>query len=55
MDIDSPSHGQLETFQGSRCIFELWLWRRLLRVSWIARRSSQSTLKEIKLNIHWKD
>ena len=27
--------------------FELWFWRRLLRVSWIARRSNQSTLKEI--------
>ena len=27
--------------------FELWCWRRLLRVSWAARRSSQSILKEI--------
>ena len=27
--------------------FELWYWRRLLRVPWIARRSSQSILKEI--------
>ena len=27
--------------------FELWCWRRLLRVSWTARRSNQSTLKEI--------
>ena len=27
--------------------FELWCWRRLLRVPWIARRSNQSTLKEI--------
>ena len=27
--------------------FELWCWRRLLRVSWTARRSSQSSLKEI--------
>ena len=35
--------------------FELWCWRRLLRVSWIARRSNQSILKEIILNIHWKD
>ena len=26
---------------------ELWCWRRLLRVPWIARRSSQSVLKEI--------
>ena len=35
--------------------FELWCWRRLLRVSWTARRSNQSILKEISLNIHWKD
>ena len=27
--------------------FELWSWRRLLRVSWTARRSNQSILKEI--------
>ena len=26
---------------------ELWCWRRLLRVPWTARRSKQSTLKEI--------
>ena len=26
---------------------ELWCWRRLLRVSWTARRSNQSILKEI--------
>ena len=30
--------------------FELWCWRRLLRVPWTARRSNQSILKEI--NIH---
>ena len=28
--------------------FELWCWRRLLRVPWTARRVNQSTLKEIK-------
>ena len=28
-------------------VFELWYWRRLLRVPWIARRSNQSILKEI--------
>ena len=27
--------------------FELWCWRKLLRVPWTARRSNQSTLKEI--------
>jgi len=31
--------------------FELWCWRRLLRVPWVARRSNQSILKEISLGI----
>ena len=31
--------------------FELWCWRRLLRVPWTARRSNQSILKEISLEI----
>ena len=31
--------------------FELWCWRRLLRVSWYARRSNQSILKEINPRI----
>ena len=35
--------------------FELWCWRRLLRVPWTARRSNQSILKEISLSVHWKD
>ena len=41
--------------------FELWCWRRLLRVPWIARRSNQSILKEInseysleRLMLKWK-
>ena len=29
--------------------FELWCWRRLLRVPWTSRRSNQSLLKEINL------
>ena len=29
--------------------FELWCWRRLLRITWTARRSNQSILKEISL------
>ena len=33
--------------QGRIDAFELWCWRRLLRVPWTARRSSQSILKEI--------
>ena len=35
--------------------FELWCWKRLLRVPWTARRSNQSILKEIVLGVHWKD
>ena len=35
--------------------FELWCWRRFLRVPWTARRSNQSILKESVLNIHQKD
>ena len=34
--------------EGQRIVaFELWCWRRLLRVPWTARRSNQSILKEI--------
>ena len=35
--------------------FELWCWRRLLRVSWTARRSNQSILKEIipEYSLEW--
>ena len=35
--------------------FELWCWRRLLKVPWTAGRSNQPILREIALNIHWKD
>ena len=35
--------------------FELWCWKRLLRVPWTARRSNQSFRKESVLNIHWKN
>ena len=35
--------------------FELWCWRRLLRVPWTARRSSQSFAKEIGPEYPWKD
>ena len=35
--------------------FELWCWRRLLRVPWTARRCNQSILKKSTLTIHWKD
>ena len=35
--------------------FELWCWRRLLRVLWTARRSNQSILKEISLECSLED
>jgi len=38
--IKKAEHQRMETF-------ELWSWRRLLRVPWTARRSNQSILKEI--------
>ena len=38
--IKKAEHGRIDAF-------ELWCWRRLLRVPWTARRSSQSILKEI--------
>ena len=34
--------------------FELWCWRRLLRVPWTARRSHQSALKEIYPEYSWE-
>ena len=35
--------------------FELWCWRRLLRVPWTPRRSNQSILREISPGCSWKD
>ena len=34
--------------------FELWCWKRLLRVPWTARRSNQSILKEISPEYSWE-
>ena len=47
-----PKHGcETWTIKKAECqridAFKLWCWRRLLRVSWTARRSNQSILKEI--------
>ena len=39
--------GTIEKTERRLDAFELWCWRRLLRVPWTARRSSQSILKEI--------
>ena len=38
--MKKPERGRIDSF-------ELWCWRRLLRVPWTARRSNQSILKEI--------
>ena len=38
--IKKDEHGTIDAF-------ELWCWRRLLKVPWTARRSNQSILKEI--------
>ena len=50
---------EIWTIKKSECwridAFELCCLRRLLRVPWTARRSNQSILKEISLNIYWKD
>ena len=35
--------------------FELWYWRRLLRVSRTSRRSNQSIVKEVSPGCYWKD
>ena len=35
--------------------FEMWCWRRLLRVLWTAKRSNQSVLKEISPGVLWKE
>ena len=40
MEIRKAEHQRIDSF-------ELWCWRRLLRVPWIARRSNQSILEEI--------
>ena len=36
-------------------VFELWCWRRLLRVPWTARRSNQSILKDIIFRLYYSD
>ena len=45
------------TIKNTECqidAFELWWWRRLLRVPWTARRSNQSILKEISPEYSWE-
>ena len=44
LDVKKAEHQRIDAF-------ELWYWRRLLRVPWTARRSNQSILKEISPGI----
>ena len=46
--IKKAEHQRIDTF-------ELWCWRKLLKVPWTARRSNQSILRKSAMNIHWKD
>ena len=47
------------TVKKSECqridVFELWCWRRLLSVTWTARRSNLFILRRPVLGVHWKD
>ena len=43
-----------QVFYGEINAFKLWCWRRLLKVSWTARRSNQSVLKEINPKYLWE-
>ena len=51
MFSEGEEHGSMRTIKKAEHrridAFELWCWRRLLRVPWTARRSNQSILKEI--------
>ena len=38
-----------------RIAFDLWCWRRLLRVPWTASKSNQSIPRRSVLSVHWKD
>ena len=46
--IEKAEHQRIDAF-------ELWCWRRLLRVPWTTRRWKQSIKRKSVLNIHWKD
>ena len=45
--IKKAEHGRIDAF-------ELWCWRRFLRVPWTARGFNQSILRESVLGAHWK-
>ena len=45
--LKKAEHGRIDAF-------ELWFWRRLLRVSWAVRKSNQSILKDISPEHSWE-
>ena len=45
--LKKAEHGRIDAF-------ELWFWRRLLRVSWAVRKSNQSILKKISPEHSWE-
>ena len=61
MEMKPVSHAWIESWTIKKAehqitdAFELWCWRRFLRVPLTARRSNQSILRKSVLNIHWKD
>ena len=48
MDVRVGLYRKLSAENDAFDAFDLWYWRRLLRVPWTAKRSNQSILKEIK-------
>ena len=55
-DSTLPTKGCLVKASFSRIdAFELWCWRRLFRVPWIARRSTSQSQRKSVLGFHWKD
>ena len=48
MDIKKAEHQRIDAF-------ELWHWRRLLRVPWLQGNSTSPSQRKLVLNIHWKD
>ena len=54
--LPPPIHTSIKKAEHQRVdAFELWCWRRLLRVPWTARKSNQSIQRRSVLGVHWKD
>ena len=48
LDLKKAEHCRIDAF-------ELWCWRRLLRLLWTARRQTNQSKRKSVLHIHWKD